>query len=77
MSKERQGYIGQDNGKWFARVTFTDLFTGKRRNIKRIVKTEAKAKQLLKELLKKLEGQGVWSLPAFGASLSPPRLDGS
>lgn len=58
MSKERQGYIGQENGKWFARVTFTDSFTGKRRNIKRIVKTEAKAKQLLKELLKKLEGQG-------------------
>lgn len=58
MSKERQGYIGKANGKWFARITFTDSFTGKRKNIKRVVKTEAGAKQLLKEILKKLESEG-------------------
>ena len=58
MSKQRKGYIGKENDKWFCRVTFTDSMTGKRRNIKRIVKNEAKAKQLLKELLKKLETEG-------------------
>ena len=58
MSKQHKGYIGQDNGKWFCRLTYTDSITGKRRNVKRIVKNEAKAKQLLKELLKKLESEG-------------------
>ena len=30
MAKERSGYIGQENEKWFATVTFTDSF-GKRK----------------------------------------------
>jgi integrase len=57
MAKERQGYIGQENGKWFARITFTDL-SGKRQNKKRILKTETEAKSTLKKLLKQIETEG-------------------
>lgn len=58
MSKDTKGYVGDNNGKWFCRLTYKDSTTGKRRNIKRITKNEAKAKQLLKELLKKLGNEG-------------------
>jgi integrase len=57
MAKERSGYIGQENGKWFARVTFTDSYC-KRRNIKRKAQTENEAKGLLKKLLHQVDGEG-------------------
>jgi len=57
MAKERSGYIGQENEKWFARVTFTDSY-GKRRNIKRKAKTENEAKGLLKKLLRQVDDEG-------------------
>ena len=57
MAKERSGYIGQENGKWFARVTFTDSHC-KRRNIKRKAQTENEAKGLLKKLLHQVDGEG-------------------
>jgi hypothetical protein len=57
MAKERQGYIGQEKDRWFARVTFTDS-SGKRQNKKRIVKTESEAKSILKKLLKQIETEG-------------------
>lgn len=57
MAKERQGYIGQEKDKWFARVTFTDI-SGKRRNKKRVAKTDSEAKAILKKLLKQIENEG-------------------
>ncbi len=57
MAKERSGYIGQENGKWFARITFTDS-NGKRRNIKRKAETDNEAKGLLKKLLRQVDGEG-------------------
>jgi integrase len=57
MAKERSGYIGQENGKWFARVTFTDAY-GRRRNIKRKTETENEAKGLLKKLLRQVDDEG-------------------
>jgi hypothetical protein len=57
MAKERSGYIGQESGKWFARITFTDSY-GKRRNIKRKTQTENEAKGLLKKLLRQADGEG-------------------
>lgn len=55
--KEKSGYIFEENGKWYARVTFTDSH-GKRRNIKRTAESKSKAKQKLKEILRQLEDEG-------------------
>jgi integrase len=61
MAKERNGYIGEENGKWFARVTFTDSL-GKRKNVKRIAKNESDAKSILKKLLRKIDDEGEQGL---------------
>lgn len=55
---ERKGYVKQENDKWFCRVTFTDVLTGKTHNKKRIFKTETEAKASLKKLLKQIENEG-------------------
>ncbi len=57
MAKERNGYVFEDKGKWFARLTFTDL-TGRRRNIKRTAKSETEAKKILKSISRELENEG-------------------
>lgn len=61
MAKERNGYIGEENGKWFARITFTDS-NGKRKNLKRITKNESEAKTTLNKLLRKIDDEGEQGL---------------
>jgi len=52
------GYTGKDKqGRWFARLTFTDS-SGKRKNIQRRAENATAAKQLLRELLRSLEDHG-------------------
>jgi integrase len=55
--RERKGYIFEDRGKWFARITVTDS-TGKRRNIKRTADSKAEAKNLLKQIVRRLDDEG-------------------
>jgi len=58
MAKETTGYIGKDKqGKWFARVTLTGT-NGKRRNIARRATNKPEARQILKALLRQIEGEG-------------------
>ena len=64
--KTRKGYIFENNGKWFARITLTDN-TGKRRNIKRTAKTKSDAGKLLKQIIRQLDDEGAkiidsWSM---------------
>lgn len=58
MPKERTGYVGKDKqGKWFARLTLTGT-NGKRRNIARRAASKPEAKQILKALVRQIEGNG-------------------
>ncbi|HKG48643.1 MAG TPA: tyrosine-type recombinase/integrase [Pyrinomonadaceae bacterium] len=58
MPKERTGYIGKDKqGKWFARVTLTGT-NGKRRNIARRAASKPEARQILKAMVRQIEGDG-------------------
>ncbi len=58
MAKETTGYIGKDkSGKWFARVTLTGT-NGKRRNIARRAASKPEARQILKSILRQIEGDG-------------------
>ena len=58
MAKENSGYIGTDkNGKWFARITFTN--NGKRKNIIRRAKDKAEARSILKLLKREIENAGT------------------
>lgn len=57
MAKERTGYTYEKNGRWYARLTFTNP-QGKRCDIKRIAENKAEAKKLLKSLLHELEDKG-------------------
>jgi integrase len=61
MAKERSGYVFENNGKWYARITFT-CSNGNRRNIKRTGKSESEAKKILKTVLRELENEGEKSL---------------
>jgi integrase len=63
MAKERHGYTGEERGKWFCRITFTDS-TGKRKNVKRFTKTESEAKAALKKLLRQIDEEGEKGLDA-------------
>jgi integrase len=57
MAKETNGYIFENNGKWYARITYRDA-SGTRRNVKRTAASKKDASLVLKELKKKLETQG-------------------
>jgi integrase len=64
MAKERSGYTYQDcNGRWYARLTFTNE-QGKRRDIKRRAESEKAAKKTLTELLREVEDVGLKILDA-------------
>jgi integrase len=64
MAKERTGYTFQDKqGRWYARVTFTNE-QGIRRDIKRSAEDEKAAKKALKAILRELEDNGERSLDA-------------
>jgi hypothetical protein len=58
MAKDTTGYVGKDKrGKWFARVTLTGT-NGKRRNIARRAASKPEARQILKAILRQIEGDG-------------------
>jgi integrase len=57
MAKESKGYVGIKDGKWFARVTFSNSL-GKRKFIKRLAKTESEANSILKNFLKLMAEEG-------------------
>lgn len=59
--KDRSGYVFEENGKWYARVTLRGSF-GKRKNIKRTAKSKSDAKRLLRHLLVEIEKNGLKSL---------------
>jgi integrase len=68
MAKERTGYCFSDReGRWYARMTFTDDH-GKRRNIKRRALDEKDANKILKGLLREVEDNGEKGLD--GARMS-------
>lgn len=53
MPRTRTGWIAQDeDGRWFYRYQYTDA-SGKRRNVRRLAKTEAKAETALRKALDK------------------------
>ncbi|HEX9929301.1 MAG TPA: site-specific integrase [Pyrinomonadaceae bacterium] len=58
MAKDRTGYVYEENKKWIARVTTTDE-TGKRRNIRRSANSKSEAKELLKQIVRQLDDEGV------------------
>lgn len=67
--KENKGYVFEEKGKWFCRITFTDS-KGKRRNIKRTAKTKTEAKELLKRINREFDDEGekvieIWRM-TFG-----------
>lgn len=57
MAKDRSGYTFEENGKWYARITFTDSL-GKRRNIKRRADNKTHGKELLRQIVRELEEYG-------------------
>ncbi len=61
--KDRTGYVFEEKGKWYARVTLRDNL-GKRRNVKRTAKNKSEAKRLLRGLLFEIENNGLKSLDA-------------
>ena len=67
--KERKGYVFNENGKWFARVTFTDA-TGKRRNVKRTAKTKSEAKELLKKVTRQIDDEGITVIDVWRKSFN-------
>lgn len=58
MERESSGYVGKDGkNRWFARITFrTD--DGRRKNIVRRAVDKREAKQILRRLVRELEGTG-------------------
>lgn len=52
--RERKGYVFQEKGKWYARVTVTDD-TGRRRNIKKTAGSKVEANKLLRQLITALD----------------------
>jgi integrase len=62
MPRARTGWIGQDEqGRWYFRYQYTDSF-GKRRNIRRLVKSESNAKSQLRKALNKHDSGGERSI---------------
>lgn len=58
MPRARTGWIGQDeDGRWFYRYQYTDA-SGKRKNVRRLAPTEAKAEAALRQALNKQDTIG-------------------
>jgi integrase len=56
MKRDRTGYVFEDKeGRLWARITYTDKETGKRRNIKRRVATRTEGREILRGLIKQFE----------------------
>lgn len=67
--RERRGYVFEKDGKYYARVTFTDT-KGNRRNIKKTAKSKSEANALLRKLLNQLNSEGEKGLEAEKLSFS-------
>lgn len=68
--RERTGIVKQDaKGRWYARTTYTDS-TGRRRQLKRIGKNKSDAKELLKDLLRKIDDGGEQNIEGERMSFS-------
>lgn len=63
MAKERSGYVFEKDGRWYARLTFTNE-QGKRKDIKRLAGNKTEAKRLLTSLLRELENSGSKTVEA-------------
>jgi len=61
--RERRGYVFEKEGKYYARISFTDS-KGSRRNLKRTAKTKSEANSLLRKLLKQLNSEGEKGIEA-------------
>ena len=55
--RNKSGYVFEDNGKWYARLSFKDS-TGKTINIKRTANSKSEAKALLKQLTRIVDDEG-------------------
>lgn len=65
MAKERKGYVFEDkDGRIWARVTFTDEATGKRKNVKRRAENRTEAKDLLKKIIREFDDAGSKTIEA-------------
>ena len=65
MAKSRTGYVFEDNkGRVWARFTYTDEITGKRHNVKRRAENRTKGRELLKDLIRDLDDNGVRAVQA-------------
>src|ERR1041384_3983054 len=64
MAKEKKGYVFRDKyNRWFARTSYLDE-TGKYHNVKKVAKSRSDAKEVLKGLLRELDGHGGKSIEA-------------
>jgi integrase len=61
--KSRTGYVYQEKGSWYARLTYTDN-GGHRKNIKRRVESKTHGYQILKQLIQTLEEKGQHAIEA-------------
>ncbi|MGH9846686.1 MAG: hypothetical protein ACREEM_48930, partial [Blastocatellia bacterium] len=57
--KPRTGYVYRDGKSWVARLTYTDLETGKRKQLKRYAPTKTEASELLQTLRQTLKDHGA------------------
>ncbi|HEX8265126.1 MAG TPA: hypothetical protein VF596_06840 [Pyrinomonadaceae bacterium] len=58
MVNPRKGYIFQENKNWVACFTVTDE-NGKRLNIRRSAKSKSEGRELLKQIIRQLDDEGV------------------
>lgn len=59
MAKPHTGYVFKDKyNRWFARTSYVDA-TGKRRNVKKVAKDRAHAKEVLKKIFREMEDHGT------------------
>lgn len=56
--KDKTGYTYEENGRLYARLTYTDE-TGKRRNVKRRANNTKHAKAILKDLREQFDKGGA------------------
>jgi len=61
--KDKTGYTYQENGRLYARLTYTDE-TGRRRNVKRRAHNTKQAKAILKDLQEQFEKGGTRAVDA-------------
>jgi integrase len=61
--RKTSGYVYEEGGKWYARMTFTDE-SGRRRNVKRAAESKADANKKLKSLVRQFDDEGEKGIEA-------------